>query len=225
MKLDGNGLIVLEQCSFPGSIGDSAAETSRMVTLQRLLGLPIQSDLALFVTDKGVLRYPTSPWRENDTSGDQVAPLIAAGDQSHQQAVINQIKANGYKTGNGNLINPGFFANMQRANGVWIQWPWDLAILGEAFILALPFAWNPNASMINPLTWLVSSSNQTAPYLNWINALAFARQKKWTLPCWLATKIVSKKKALAAVKSYYSVEPKVQWLLDLYDQAANEIWK
>jgi hypothetical protein len=227
MHLDSNGLVVMDQESFPGNIGDSCCYTSNMVTLQFLLNIKITSNLSLFITPSGVIRYPTSPWGPTDTSADQVAPLLAAC-QLTQPAlanqVISQIQSNGWKTGNGNIINPGLLAQLKRCESSILQSVWDLAILGQALIFMLPWAWNSSATL-NPTTWLVSASTQTSGYLNWINALAFARTKKWTLPCWLSTKLVSKNKALAAVTSYYKPEPNSAWLLALYAEASSLIWK
>jgi hypothetical protein len=232
MILDANGLVVFEQCAFPGSIGDSCAETSRLVTLQSFLDKKVISDLSLFVTPQGIVRYPvrsalgTSPWGTSDTSSDQVAPLISALALSNPQlchTVLQQIAANDFKTGNGQLVELGLLANMERAVKYWDQPICDLAILGQALIFCLPFAWNPNATL-SPSTWFVSASTQTSGYLNFINCLAFARKKHWTFPCWLATKVVSSKKALKMVQAYFKPEPDVQWYLDLYVQALPKIW-
>jgi hypothetical protein len=231
MKLDSLGLIEMEQTGAPGCYGDSCAESGRYVTLCMLLGgtsVP-QINLDQLVTPAGVVRYPCppAPWGPSDTSSDQVSPLIAALSCTQSgmlPTVLNQIALNGYKTGNGDLIEIGLYANMKRAQGSWCQSLWDMAILGQAVILALPIAWNPNAAM-NPLTWIISSKNQTSGYLNWFNALAFARQKKWTLPCWLATKIISSKKTLKNVASYYQPEPNNSLILGLYTEGAKKIWK
>jgi hypothetical protein len=220
----------MEQTPFPGSVGDGCAESSRYVTLCEFLNqnsFP-QVNLARLVTLAGVVRYPCppSPWAASDTSGDQVAPLIAATSltqPSLADTIISQIVTNKYCTGNGKLINPGLYANVKRHQGSHVQWLWDLSILGQALIFKLPFAWNPNATW-NPKSWLISSSGQTSGYLNWTNALAFARCKSWTWPCWLATKIIGKTQVMAAVQSYYRPEPNSAWMLNIYEQAFNKIW-
>jgi hypothetical protein len=193
-----------------------------------LLGQTPTSQIQFFVTDLGVLRYPTSPWRESDTSDDQVSPLIAAvtlTNISLAVKVINQVVFAGWKIGNGQLIHPTSYAQIKRAQGSWCQSLWDLAILSQALIMALPFAFSPNAT-INPSTWFVSSAGQTADYLNFINALAFARTTDtFTISCWLATKIISLEKALAKVESYYKPEPNSQWLIDIYSAALAKIWQ
>ena len=218
----------MEQDGLPGGYGDSCAETSRYITLDKLLGNPASSQLTLFITSGGVVRYPSppSPWGVSDTSSDQEAPLIAATsltDPSLADEILSLIKDSGYRTGNGTLINPGMWAQMMRHQGSRIQWLWDLAILGQALIFKLPLAFNPNASA-NPNSWLVAASTQTSGYLNWVNALAFARQVKWTWPCWLATKIISSDKTWKNIQSYYQPEPNSSWVLNVYAQALKKIW-
>jgi hypothetical protein len=228
MKFDANGLIMMEQDTFPGSIGDSCAETSRYATLDKLLNSPASAQLTLFITSGGVVRYPSppSPWGASDTSSDQVAPLIAAcslTDPPLADEILSLIKDSGYRTGNGTFINPGMWAQMMRHQGSRVQWLWDLSVLGQAMIFKLPFAWNPNASA-NPNSWFVSSANQTSGYLNFINFLAFAKAKKWTWPCRLAVKVIGQKKALNQVVTYYKPEPNSAWLLNTYAIAVAKIW-
>lgn len=236
MKIDDLGLIEMEQSPFPGSVGDTAAECGRYVTLCSLLGTTSTAipnvnpaSLSHLVTPQGVVRYPSppSPWPASDTSSDQVAPLLASCALTQPlltNTIISQIKANGYKTGNNNFIELGLLSNMKRAEKAWFQWLWDLPILGQAMLLKLPIAWNPNATK-NPLTWIISSKNQTSGYLNFVNALAFARQTRWTITCWLATEIISEDKVWKNIRSYYQTEPNVSWLMNTYAQALPKIWK
>lgn len=226
MFLDINGLVVMEQSTFPGSIGDSCAESSRMVTLQILVSDKVTSKLELFITPQGVIRYPTSPWKENDTSSDQVSPLIAATaltDINLTKTIINNLDENHLRTGNGDIATPGLLANLERAENHHFLWFMDLCNLAQALIFKLPLTWNPNATM-NPNSWLVSSSTQTSNYLNWINNLAFAKIKGDTWPNKLAKTLIKKEDCLAAVKKYYAPEPNSSWLLDLYSKALNKIW-
>ena len=231
MVQDSNGFITMQQDTFPGSVGDSCAETGRMMLLCYILNIlhkPV--NLQLLVTPQGVVRYPSppSPWGPSDTSADQVAPLLAIcslQEPELAQQILDQITNNGFRTGNGEVANPCLLAQMVRAEGhSWRQQIYDISILIQALLLKLPFAWNPNATL-NPLTWFVSSANQSANYLNFINFLGFARAKKnFTLSCWLASKIISSDKALAEVQAYYKPEPNSQWILDMYAAALPKIW-
>lgn len=223
----------MEQSAFPGSIGDSCAESSRMVTLQILVGDKVTSNLSLFIVGNdhpdmsaGVIRYPTSPWGTDDTSSDQVSPLIAATaltDINLTKTIINNLDENHLRTGNGDIATPGLLANLERAENHHFLWFMDLTNLFQALIFKLPLAWNPNATM-NPNSWLVSSSTQTSNYLNWINNLAFAKIKGDTWSNKLAKKLIKKEDCLAAVKKYYTPEPNSSWLLDLYSKALDKIW-
>lgn len=67
------GMIIMQQTAWPGSIGDSCAETSRAIVLDKD-GL----STAAFSTEKGYLRHPSAPegWRESDMSNDQLLPLM-----------------------------------------------------------------------------------------------------------------------------------------------------
>jgi hypothetical protein len=230
LKINGLGLIEMEQTGPPGCWGDSAAESSRYVTLQTLLAQSTSNiNLSLLVTPQGVVRYPSppSPWAASDTSSDQVMPLLAATCLTQtplNSIVIAQLTTSDYKTGNGQLINLTTYAQLKRCQGSKIQGLFDLSILGQALVSRLPFVWNTNATL-NPSTWFISSYGSSADYLNWINALSFARQVNWTFPCYLATKVVSSNKAMSEIASYYQPEPNSQWLLDIYKEAIAKIWR
>jgi hypothetical protein len=222
MHLDSQGLVVLDQDTFPGNIGDSCAETSRLVTLNSLNNEFPWTQLSAFITDKGILRYPTSPWREDDTSSDQVAPLIAACSLTQPQLtniVIAKIVSAGYKTGNGNIISPGLLTNMKRHQKSCWQSFWDLAILGQALLFKVPVRWSDSKK------WFEPSSGSSADYLNFINGLAFAKQRNWTWVCSLCVKLVSADTALAAVQSYYKPEPNNSIILDAYAKSIQKIWR
>lgn len=228
MKLDQNGLVVLDQTGPPGNTGDSCCYTSCMITLQTLLGQPLSSNLSLFVTPQGVIRYPGSVWNASDTSADQVAPLLAACSLTQPALaaeILQQLDNSDFRTGNGTLANPCLMAQMARAEGTILQQLWDISILVQALIFRLPFAWNPNAS-VKPNSWFISSAGQSSGYLNFINFLAFATAKKnSTIACWLAKKVISSEKAMAEVTAYFvPSEPNVEWMLNLYRQALPKIW-
>jgi len=231
MIIDSLGLITLQQEGPPGCWGDGCAEASRYVTLLSLLGQPTDTiNLSLFITPQGVVRYPQPPgfWGPGDTSGDQIAPLIAATSLTNPQlcqTVMAQLDNNDFRTGNGTLANPCLMAQMARAEGNMLQQLWDISILVQALIFKLPFAWNPNAS-INPNSWFISSAGQSSGYLNFINFLAFATAKKnSTIACWLAKKVISSEKAMTEVTAYFvPSEPNVEWMLNLYRQALPKIW-
>lgn len=217
------GYIELEQCARPGSIGDSLAETSRYITLMYLLDIPYNSiDLSNFITDKGILRHPDSPWRENDTSGDQIYPLIAASSLIHPEItdmVIEQIKHNRYKTGNGDFISPGMFTQIRRAEHKHFLFVSDLFLLAQAIILKLPFRWSDSKKSFE------SSKNSSGDYLNFINGLAFAKAKNnTTFPLKLAKKLIKKDTLKQKVQDYYKIEPNSQWIINIYNNTIDRIY-
>lgn len=222
MQFDQYGFIRMEQTDFPGSVGDSAAETGRFWTLLMfVIGTNAHPNLQPFVTKKGILRHPESPWREDDTSGDQVSPLLAATSILQPivaDQILNHIYDAKYRTGNGNLISPGLFAMMRRCRNLKMLWISDLAIVGQALLMKLPVRWSDSKKA---LEWV---GNSSADYLNFINFLVHAESKKnssW--PCWLAKKLISKKKMVERVKSYYEPEPNCDQILDLYARAIEKL--
>jgi hypothetical protein len=222
MYIDTYGFIIMEQSALPGGYGDSCAETSRYVVLAYINGKKLDIDLRPFVTEKGVLRHPDSPWREDDTSSDQVYPLIAAGyvlQPVVAYKAIKQIADAGDRTGNSDKINIGMYAQIARFFSKDYLWVRDLTLVGQALIFKIPFRWSDSKKRLE------RSSGSSSDYLNFINGLAFARINKWTWPCWLATKIISKEKAMSKVSDYYKPEPNSDWLLQLYTRAIPKIWQ
>lgn len=219
MYLDQQNLIVMEQSGLPGGYGDSASETGRYVTLLGVIGDKTFINLGPFVTDKGILRHPLSPWRENDSSSDQVSPLIVGASVSGQFILEDKIlKFTKYKTGNGDFITLGLLANKRRAQYKHFLWISDLAILAQALVFKLPYRWSDSKKTLEKNT-------NTSDYLNFINNLAFAKVKKnITWPLKLAMKLTPKEKVLEAIKSYYKSEPNSQWLIDIYIKALEVLY-
>lgn len=222
MFFDKYGFVNLEQSPFPGSIGDSCAETSRYVLLSYILGKDIKINLSPFITSKGVLRHPDSPWREDDTSDDQVSPLISVCSVTAPELaykVIKQLEENHLKTGNGKLIHLTTLAQLERVCHRSGLWAWDIVILAQALILKLPYQWNDGKKKFT------KTQDNSADYLNFINYLALASTTRtFGLLCKLACKIISKELALNKVQSYYAQEPNNQIILDLYAKAIPIIW-
>lgn len=222
MLLDIYGFIVMEQCAYPGSIGDSAAETGRYVTLMYFNKDIKHIDLSNFITPKGILRHPESPWREDDTSGDQVAPLIAASALLQPKVadiIIKKIRDNNYRTGNNNLINPGILANIKRHEGSIIQGLYDLAFLGQGLLLKLPYRWSESKKTFEKM------EESSADYLNLFNSLFLAKIRGGlTLPQKLTLKLLSKEHVLNKIKSYYKVEPNSEFLIKEYEKALEVLY-
>lgn len=224
MIQDNYGYIEMEQdpVGDPGRTGDSLAETSRYVTIAYVIGDDPKINLVHFVTDKGCLRHPNSPWREEDCSGDQSFPLIAASCLTQPELcskVIKQIRDSGNRTGNGDLITPGMRGQIRRAENKKLLAISDIPLLIQALLFKVPFRWSDSKKRLE------SSKEASGDYLNFINALAFAKAKgKITLPMKLAMKLISKQKCLDMVVHYYRNEQNSQGLIDLYKKALDNIY-
>lgn len=221
MVFDNYGYIVMEQSGLPGGYGDSCAETSRYVTLKAVIGDQVVINLVSFVTDQGVLRHPLSPWREDDTSLDQMYPLLAATTLTNKEL---RNKVDGFitdysgKTYNGKIVNFGMQAQVARSRDEKHLWINDLSILGQALIFKLPYRWSDSKK------WF-EKNDSTSDYLNFVNGIAFAKVKNnETWPIKLAKKLIKKETVLEKVKSYYQPEPNSQWLVDLYSKALEVIY-
>lgn len=210
---------------WPGTIGDSCAETGRYVHLCRLLGIePNPIDLNAFVTALGFLRHPTAPdkgqlgpdspsWREPDFSADQALPLFLAAKTSLSsvaQLMRTRLKANWYRTGNNKFISPGFL-------GLLTGCPWliNLSTIVQAIFFKFPWRWSDSTHSLEPM------EDSAADYLNYIHAAVYAHP--WS------RKLISKDVLKQKVREYYNppknperCEPNHQWILDLYDQVLDK---
>lgn len=220
MIFDNYQYLIMEQVEAPGNSGDSAAETGRYVTLKAVIGEKVIIDLSHFITEKGILRHPDSPWRENDISSDQVAPLLAAASLIQPEIadkIMKQLE-NGH-TGNGDLISLGLRGQIRRAQDKHFLGFSDLPMLGQALLFKLPFRYSESKH------WLEGNDDSSGDYLNFVNSLAFAKAKgKLSLSQKLSMKLISKQKCLDKVKHYYRNEPHAGFLIDLYSKALELIY-
>lgn len=224
MYIDNYKTIVMEQnpAGSPGNLGDSCAESSRVATLKFVLKQDSGINLTVFITDNGIIRHPDSPWRENDTSGDQVYPLIAAASLSQPElakTIVQKLSDAGNKTGNGDRLSPGMYGQIYRAQNKPNLWISDLPVLAQALIFKLPYRWSDSKKTLE------KTSGSSGDYLNFVNALAFAKAKNnITWPMKLAMKLINKELVLQKVKDYYQIEPNSKWLIDLYTEALGIIY-
>jgi hypothetical protein len=208
----------MDQSSWPGNIGDSCAETSRYAHLKLLLGLPIDDvDLYAFISNSGFLRHPLAPaageidgknesWRETDFTSDQGLPLFLAArksDQSLARLIISRIHQDSYKTGNGDLVNPGFYALLTDT-----EWLLHVSTDVQALLLRFPYRWSDSKNRFE------ENEESAADYLNWIHCAVYLS------PC--ERKLIPKDLLKAKVRKYYQPEPNCQFLLDLYDQVIDQ---
>ena len=217
MIIDYFKTLVMEHCGYPGNIGDSCAETSRAKHLRSLLGENNSAlELSPFVSDTGFLRHPNAPerddkgvsWRETDFSSDQALPLFVASKKCNPeiaQLMLTRLKANWYKTGNGDFVHPIFLGLL--LNKSWII---NICILGQGLLFKMPWRWNEAYNRFEEM------KESSADYLNYIHAGVYSNK--------LCRKLISKSTLKAKVRDYYKVEPNCEWLIDLYDRVIDKYW-
>jgi hypothetical protein len=231
MKWDNYNLIQMEQNppGDPGNLGDSFAETFRVMALVSLTDRDNPVTVQAFRdryrqvrTAKGLVRHPDSPWREDDFSGDQFLPGYIAADlyccrpeQIDMEAILF---LNEWKTGNGNLAPLSFWAAKARANGKPSATR-DLTLLLQAWGMKyLPFRWNDEKR------WFESTKNSSADYLNWIISILHAKVRGHTWASKRALKVFTKDELCFRVLHYYSNEPNSGWAVRLWQDTIYEVF-
>ena len=215
MKLDSYKTLVMEHCSWPGNIGDSCAESSRYKHLADLMG---ESDLGIdlfqFVTDKGFVRHSTAPekddkgnsWRESDFSSDQATPLFLGANSylnNIKETLRHTISKNGWKTGNGDFVTPTLFSFLKNSNiGI------NLTTAIQALLFRFKYRWSDENNKFE------ENEESSAEYLNWIQEAIYCNK--------FVRKLVPKEILKKKIRSYYAIEPNVQFLIDLYDKAIDK---
>lgn len=212
MIQDELGLLKMEASGYPPNIGDSCAETSRWLHLLELLHKDdnVNPDILYkFMTDKGFVRHPNAPerdtngdsWREDDFTSDQGLPLYLAAKSydltSLENNIKTTIKSNYFRTGNGDFVNPIFFAVL--INSKWLL---NIVLFFQILVFKFPFRWSDSKKQFE------RSEGSSADYLNFIHALFYS--SKWV------RKFVNPEKLLKKVIDYYKDEPNSKWIMDLY---------
>ena len=213
MKLDEYGCLMTEHEGYPSNIGDSCAETSRIFHIKWVLAdWPDEYKLYQFITDSGIIRHPNAPpdWRETDIPTDQALPLYLATRFANYPRLNTIIKMMivdaGYRTGDGNLVSPIFFAILKG----W-KWLLNLTLLGQIFLFKLPFRWSDSKKKFE------SNKDSSGDYLNFIHAAIYASPFiRW---------FIGAEKLKQKVRHYYRDEPNVDWLLTDYDKFIERYWK
>lgn len=215
----------------PGRLGDSCHNTARHLHLQQLLvtlkSKPAAASfgsilewngeawiyvtssevIKIFITSKGYIRHPDVPddWKESDTPNDLLIPLLIALESYNHWGAANQmrdrIKANGWRCGNGDLVNPILFALIKRS-----KWLLNLALIGHAILSYQPIRWSDEHKR---LEWDTKAS---ADFINWAHA------------CWHikspAFHLVSHKRFMEKIEGYFASEPNSLWIVEMYREVS-----
>jgi hypothetical protein len=210
---DKYNFVALDQCGFPGNIGDSCAETCRLINLQRYIGenpVTQYANLFNFITPNGFLRHPDAPegWRENDFSSDQALPFLLAARSFSLSYLVNtiekRIKEDHWKTGNGDFVSPLFYASLKDSDLLK-----NITLLGQAALFKMPWRWSDEHNKFE------ENSESSADYLNWINVAI--HQPQWV------RNLISKEKLFDKVTKYYASEPQAL-AVAAYSKALNKGW-
>lgn len=201
-KLDENGLIVFEQCAWPGSVGDSCAETCRMIVLTDSLVWPAYG----FLTSTGYVRHPSlsgkPAWGEDDFSSDQALALIMALHRLHHQSLY-------WTTAPGKISSIGVMAaarKMYRTLGV-------INLVQALLLRFVKYRWSDEHRKIVPM------GDSSADYLNFYVTCVFLRRRGHTLLSRLCLTLVPKSRVMQAVRDYYKPEPNSAWIVEAYERA------
>lgn len=202
MIIDKFGCVIMEHSSWEGNRGDSAAETSRYAHLKMLLGDYKQNyNLKSFIVPGlGYIRHPElldfkdnkgDSWSYDDFSSDQALPLYLAFRKECSccvKGMQDRISDNWYRTGNGDLITPGLFAELKDSQVLR-----STLLLGQQLIFKLPVRYNDEKQGFEP------NENSVCDYLNYIHLAVYAPKK-------IRDMGPSKDKLLDAVYKYYQME-------------------
>jgi hypothetical protein len=226
MKFDDYGLVVRElesdetQKGFDGNRGDSCAETFRWAHLVDYLGnrQNLSAPYRAISTEKGYLRHPTTPWREDKFSFDQWVPLyLAVHGRIWQQDCQKYIDSNWWRTGNNNFVSPLYFTARRRAAKKANSLS-DLPLLGMAIILRFsPIRWSDSKK------WFESTKNASGDYLNFLHLLIQCETHGHTVVSKLAKWLTKKSTAMEKVIHYFLGEPDA-FVVPLYEKALDKMY-
>ncbi len=197
-----NGAIELEQCERPGSIGDSFPESARYEHVKQLGGdYKLECNFDQFITPFGYVRHPDVPddWKEKDTSSDVLTvPFLMFRRMCDPRAdeMKRRLKANGFRTGNGDLLSPGLFAEMYAPI---LRTP---LLLVQLALFKFKYRWNDEKHKFE------ENEESSCDYINFIHVAAYA-------PKWLR-RLINPVTLIDKIINYYRNEPNCLFLKSEY---------
>jgi hypothetical protein len=210
-KFDELGCMIRER--YPkgdkANLGDSCAETSRMLLLGNSYDYSVLRNF--FSTSVGYLRHPSlsgvAGWDEADFSNDQLVPWLMALDLHYPDHAAKVRRESSAKIAGTNTP-------VQLATRFLISKSYrllNLANIAQGLLLALPFRFGDGGK-------LESSAGQVQDYLNMICIYVFLKRTgRWaTLPR-------SREACMRAVTKYYlegaDAELNSEWIVNAYAEA------
>lgn len=216
------GAIELEQCEWPGNIGDQCADTLRLHRAMRKLhqkSLLTEAEWQLFRkinpnqfrTSVGLLRSLKAPfkgqldlngvpikdsWREDDTSGDQYLPWYLEATLEQQVEMRSRIIRNFFRYGNNQIIHPGMATEL-------MNWDWAKTQVLNSQVDLFEFKWRWD----DEHNTFRENENSSADYLNY--SVHACDRPEWLRSRTKADLLISK------WESYWEKEPNKDWYLEI----------
>jgi hypothetical protein len=234
----------------PGRIGDACAETFRVRHLKFFLIFRKPVDELAFKMaklevltayqgvrrDSGFLRHPAlenyvdkkgKSWGVTDYTFDQGLPMylcVWAYGLNTEGLEIEERWEKKWQTAPGKFLPPNYFVMKQR-NGGWQSVVTDLPLLLQAWGMKyLPYRWSddPNKKWYQRFEKMESSS---ADYLNWLHLILQAEYKGHTFISRRAKNAFTSGVVMGKIRAYYLPEPNSEWVVALYQQAIDQVYK
>lgn len=210
MRVDTYQTIVREKDQGPGDLGDSCADTARIAVLTLFPLL----DLRVFRTTEGYVRHPNSPWREDDFSSDQAAPLMigyALEYPDHWWEMKCRLSTG--HTGNGRKLSPGLWALVHEKD-------WLLALITvlQGFLFLFPLRWSDSHHGDIKHWWQrIQWGGDEGDYLNWVSFLEYLDSVRWRKVVKFCYHIRTPETVVKKVRAYYANQPNSEWILEIYE--------
>lgn len=212
MRVDTYRTIVREKDQGPGDLGDSCADTARVAVLTLFPLL----DLRVFRTPEGYVRHPDSPWREDDFSSDQAAPLYMAYtlDPNRYPGFAEEMETrlSTWRTGDGNRLAPGLWALIHH-----FDYLVALITLLQGVLFLFPLRWDDSHRVELKHWWQrIQWGGDEGDYLNWVSYLEYLDMlgyRKWVIACYL---LRSPSRVLKKIQTYYANQPNSDWVVEIY---------
>lgn len=218
MKIDSEGTVVFENEAFPEYLGDSCAETGRLVVLT---GDNSKVDLWSFVTANGFVRHPDAPeidaagnsWRESDFTADQFLYLMMAADLCYTPlfdlcvARFEYVPLKAMSVGV-RLLGKRAYTAMALAEMVQIQ------ILNR-----VPWRWSDDGRVTSWWKFVKRENSSVLPdstveYMCSFIMVIFLHRKgiKWP------SKMINRDRYLAKTRQYYADKFNSAWFTQLFEE-------
>lgn len=237
--LDKYGMVALEQCPWPGNIGDSCADSFRRLNLKIFVAGPsgfLPEVLITYrhtTTPNGDLRHPTAPekdekgnnWKEPDFSGDQWIAKYRCLRACHLPSVFfevkemeERLKSNWYRYGNNDFAHPATFSSINRGRGTKNSFN-DLPVFAQAVLLTkFKYRWDDHYNCFR------ETENSSADWLNFLMHLIQCEMGGHTPSSQRAKEMIDPNLMWEKVKHYWKPEPNNEELLLDYELGIKKLW-